>query len=71
MHHPTPHPEHLQVILDHFEITPDRMIYIGDSDLDARSAGAANVPFIAYRNASLPARLHIQSLRQIEDILGL
>jgi HAD superfamily hydrolase (TIGR01509 family) len=71
VHHPKPHPEQLQVILDHFEITPDRMIYIGDSDLDARSAGAANVPFIAYRNASLPARLHIQSLRQIEDILGL
>jgi phosphoglycolate phosphatase len=71
VHHPKPHPEQLQVILDHFEITPDRMIYIGDSSLDAQSAQAANVPFIAFRNASLPARVHIQSLRQIQEILGL
>jgi phosphoglycolate phosphatase len=71
VHHPKPHPEQLQVILNHFEITPDRMIYIGDSELDAQSARSAHVPFIAYRNAALPARRHIQSLRQINDILEL
>lgn len=71
VHHPKPHPEQLQVILNHFEIAPDRMIYIGDSDLDAQSARSARVPFIAYRNAALQARLHIESLRQIEDLLGL
>jgi phosphoglycolate phosphatase len=69
--HPKPHPDQLQLILEHFEITPDRMIYIGDSALDAQSAQSAQVPFIAFRNASLPARLHIQSLQQIEGILGL
>lgn len=71
VHHPKPHPEQLQVILEHFEITPERMIYIGDSALDAQSAEAAQVPFIAFRNASLPARVHIQSLQQIEALLGL
>lgn len=71
VHNPKPHPEQLQVILDHFEIAPDRMIYIGDSALDAQSAHAAQVPFIAFRNASLPAQAHIQSLRQIEELLGL
>jgi phosphoglycolate phosphatase len=69
--HPKPHPEQLQVILKHFEIEPDRMIYIGDSVLDAQCAQAAQVPFIAFRNASLPARMHIQSLGQIEEILGI
>jgi phosphoglycolate phosphatase len=71
VHHPKPHPEQLQVILEHFEITPERMIYIGDSALDAQSAQAAEVPFIAFRNASLPARVHIQSLQQLEALLGL
>jgi phosphoglycolate phosphatase len=69
--HPKPDPEQLRVILEHFKIQPERMIYIGDSPLDAQSAQAAHVPFIAYRNASLPARMHIQSLQQIEGILGI
>jgi phosphoglycolate phosphatase len=69
--HPKPHPDQLQVILEHFGITPEGMIYIGDSALDAQSAQSAQVPFIAFRNASLPARLHIQSLKQIEGLLGL
>ena len=69
--HPKPHPEQLLMILGHFQIPPDRMLYIGDSALDAQSAQAAHVPFVAFRNASLPAWIHIQHLQQIEEILGL
>lgn len=68
---PKPHPEQLQVILDHFKIAPDHMMYIGDSALDSQSAQAAEVPFIAFRNVSLPALAHVDNLQQIEDILGL
>jgi phosphoglycolate phosphatase len=71
VHHPKPHPEQLNVILDHFGIPPERMIYIGDSSLDAQSAQAAQVPFVAFRNTSLPARFHIRSLRQVEELLEL
>jgi phosphoglycolate phosphatase len=69
--HPKPHPDQLQRIMKHFEIEPDRMIYIGDSALDAQCAQAAQVPFIAYRNPSLPAQVYIDNLRQVEDLLGL
>jgi phosphoglycolate phosphatase len=69
--HPKPHPEQLQVILSHFKIRPNRMIYIGDSALDAQAAQAADVPFIAFGNASLPAQVHVDSLRQVEVILRL
>jgi phosphoglycolate phosphatase len=69
--HPKPHPEQLQVILGHFNIAPGQMLYIGDSALDAQAAQAADVPFIAFGNASLPAQLHIDSLRRIEEILRL
>ena len=71
VNHPKPHPEQLQVILNHFNIAACQMIYIGDSTLDAQAAQAADVPFIAFRNASLPARTHVDSLRQVEHILKL
>lgn len=67
--YPKPHPEQLDVIIDHFGIDPGQMVYIGDSELDALAAQAAKVPFIAYGNSSLPADRHIQSLNQMEQIL--
>lgn len=69
--HPKPHPEQLNVLVKHFDVEPDRMIYIGDSPLDGQAAQAAGVPFIAYRNRALEAELHIESLGQIKDLLGL
>jgi len=68
---PKPHPEQLQVILDHFKLKPERMIYIGDSALDAQAAQAAEVPFIAFRNQSLPARMHVDNLAQVQQYLRL
>jgi len=69
--HPKPHPEPLNAILAHFDIEPDQMIYIGDSPLDGEAAHAAGVPFIAYGNSELEADMHIESLQEIQDILGL
>lgn len=69
--YPKPHPEQLYVIVKHFGIDPQQMVYIGDSLLDAQAAQAAAVPFIAYCNPDLSADAHIVSLRQIESILGL
>ena len=68
---PKPHPEQLQVILDHFGLVPDQMIYIGDSQVDAEAASAAGVPFIAFGNTDLAAAVHIDSLEQIAELLGL
>jgi phosphoglycolate phosphatase len=68
---PKPHPEQLQVILSHFNIGPDRMIYIGDSALDAQAAQAADVPFIAFGNTNLLANIHIDCLQQVEALLRL
>lgn len=69
--HPKPHPEQLNLILRHFNIEPGRMIYIGDSSLDGQAARSAGVPFIAYCNGALDADMHIESLRQIQDLLRL
>ncbi len=69
--HPKPHPEQLQKILNYFNLKPDQAIYIGDSELDDQAAEKAGVPFVAYKNQLLSADYHIESLKEIEDILGI
>ena len=69
--HPKPHPEPLLKIVDHFEIAPRNLIYIGDSKLDEQAARAARVPLVAYNNRSLDAEYHIASLKEVGEILHL
>ena len=66
---PKPHPDVLLRILDHFRITPQQALYVGDSRLDEAAAKAARMPFVAYGNPSLSADYHIKNLKAIEDIL--
>jgi len=69
--HPKPHPDQLNKIIEHFGIEPYDSLYVGDSDLDEIAAKAAGMPFVAYKNRSLSADFHIQSLKQIAEILGI
>ncbi len=66
---PKPFPDSLNMILDHFKVLPQEMIYVGDSELDESAAAAAGIPFVAYRNSSLRAKFHIMSLNEINTIL--
>ena len=68
---PKPHPGQLLRLLEHFEASPQEMLYVGDSKVDESAAKAANVPFVAYDNRSLSAQYHIRSLKEIEGILEL
>ena len=56
-------------ILAHFGLQREQAIYIGDSELDERAAGAAGVAFVAYANRALRADFHIERLKELEDIL--
>ena len=67
--HPKPYPDPLIKIIEHFGIEPGDSLYVGDSDLDEIAAKAAGVPFVAYKNRSLSADFHIQSLMEIAEIL--
>jgi phosphoglycolate phosphatase-like HAD superfamily hydrolase len=66
---PKPFPDPIIKILDHFDVNSDNLIYIGDSSLDQEAARSAGVFFIAYKNSSLSADFHINSLEEVEDIL--
>jgi len=66
---PKPSPDQLIKILEHFNIQPDQLIYIGDSRLDEIAAKAAGISLIAYKNSSLDADFYIDSLKKLENIL--
>ncbi len=51
---PKPHPEPLLKILEHYSISADEALFVGDAEVDMQSAAAAGVSFIAYKN-TLPA----------------
>ena len=69
--HPKPHPEVLFKILKHFDLEPFQTIYIGDSQVDEMAARAAAIPLVAYRNRELSADYHIDTLKELEELLNL
>ena len=66
---PKPHPDSLLKILSHFNIVPHQALYVGDSQVDADAAAAAEIPFVAYRNKTLLTQYHIESLKDLEELL--
>lgn len=68
---PKPHPDSLLKILEYFEIEARSAIYVGDSKLDELAAEAAGIPLVAYRNSELAAAYHIESLKELEQILAI
>lgn len=67
---PKPHPEPLMKILDHYGITAQEALFVGDSAVDMQAAAAAGVPFIAYKS-HLPALAVIERHSQVlEHVFG-
>jgi phosphoglycolate phosphatase len=68
---PKPDPEELVKIIEYFSLKPQHMVYVGDSKLDESAARSAGVVMVAYKNRSLSADFHIESLKELEDILSI
>jgi phosphoglycolate phosphatase len=66
---PKPDPESVIKIMDFFNAGPEQCLYIGDSEVDAQTAGRAGVAFVAYKNLSLPAALHIQGFSELKKFV--
>lgn len=65
---PKPHPEALHRILDHFGLTADQAIYIGDSAVDEEHARAAGMRLIAFKNPRLAADYHVECFMEIAGL---
>jgi HAD superfamily hydrolase (TIGR01509 family) len=68
---PKPFPDPLLKILSHFNVNAHQMLFVGDSGVDEQTARAAGVPFVAFRNPSLAALRHIDSLAALEPLIGI
>jgi phosphoglycolate phosphatase len=66
---PKPHPESFVRILEHFCLSPQEAIFIGDSRVDEQFAANAGVPFVAYRNPGLTANYHLNSFAAGPDLI--
>ena len=53
--HHKPHPEGLEMALDRLGLAPERVLYCGDTVLDAEAAQRAGLEFAAVLNGTTPA----------------
>jgi HAD superfamily hydrolase (TIGR01549 family) len=52
---PKPDPESVEKILRELKVDKTRVLYIGDSDVDRKTAASSGIKFIAYKNRELAA----------------
>ena len=52
---PKPHPESVEKILKMLNVDGERVLYVGDSEVDQKTARSSGVAFIAYKNPGLEA----------------
>ena len=50
---PKPHPESVRRILDAFHLRKEEAVFVGDSEIDRRTAEAADIRFVAYKNPQI------------------
>ena len=67
---PKPHPEPLIKIMDRFSLSPDQILFIGDSMYDQQAARAAGTVFAAFRQPQLEADLYAKTMADIASALG-
>lgn len=68
--YPKPHPESVGRILDAFGLQKDEAVFVGDSEIDRRTAEAAGVRFIAYKNPRISNGCLLQDHLDILKFLG-
>lgn len=67
--YPKPHPESMEVIMRAFNALPQKVLYIGDSQVDESLASATGVWFVAYKNRKLKAHMHISHFEELRSVL--
>ncbi len=68
---PKPEPDQLIKIMEKFKLEPREIIFIGDSQYDAMASLKAETFFIAFKNDSLKADFHVDSMEEIGKILNI
>lgn len=65
-----PEPDMMREILRIFSVTPEEVLFIGDSPVDEQFAANTGVHFLAYKNADLKADCHINHFDQLRSLFA-
>ena len=65
---PKPHTEGLVKILNHFQLSADEAVYIGDSMVDREHTAGVNMRLISFKNPGLPAEYHVNRFLEIPQL---
>jgi beta-phosphoglucomutase-like phosphatase (HAD superfamily) len=65
---PKPHAEALLKILNHFELSANQAVYIGDSMVDREHTAEVGMRLISFKNPALPAEYHVNSFLDIPSL---
>jgi phosphoglycolate phosphatase-like HAD superfamily hydrolase len=65
-----PHPESLHLILRHWRMKREEVVFIGDSQVDQSTAEAAGVNFWSFANPYLRGRMYIPDFLTLREFLG-
>jgi len=66
---PKPDPEQLLLIMKKFNLQPDEILFVGDSEYDCQAAANAKSKFVAFKNPALTADFNVDSMDEIARIL--
>lgn len=66
---PKPSPEPLLNVLSDWRVSAADVAFIGDTEADSSAATGAGVPFWAFGNPSLPAQLHVDGFKSLQEII--
>ncbi len=67
---PKPHPQIMEKILHSFRVSPEKVLFVGDSPVDEELAWSTGVFFAAYKNPRLKAHLHLNHFDELKPIVS-
>jgi HAD superfamily hydrolase (TIGR01509 family) len=67
--HSKPHPESVEKILQGLEAQAGETLYVGDSEVDLKTAQASGVVFVAYKSKAISTGLFIDDHEQILNLI--
>ncbi len=68
--HPKPHGESVEKIVSAFNLKKEEILFVGDSDVDMKTAEAAGVRFVAYKARHLSTEAFIDDHLALLDFLS-
>ncbi len=66
---PKSDPRALKLILEHFKVTPEETLYIGDSEVDQNLCSACKVPLVSFKNPELKADYLVNSYEELKELI--